>query len=198
MQSVLEKDGFRAGEWKWIPPAVFPIGHAGSIEQYLEDLPGEPGLQVVILLQAGAASLGFFHGGLAERTKSIKRYVVRGTGRSQSTHLKTKGKSRYGSRLRLQNAKALLEETNERLRDGWEELGDPEAVFYNAPVRLWADLCKAKPRPPFLSESHVASRPETPQIRIPLDLPVPTTDLLLRTYRALCHGRVVHERDSKE
>ena len=37
-------------------------------------------------------------------TKSIKKYVVRGRGRAQPTHLATKGKSRYGSRLRLQKA----------------------------------------------------------------------------------------------
>ena len=35
------------------------------------------------------------------RHKVFKRYVVRGRGRAQPTHLKSKGKSRYGSRLRL-------------------------------------------------------------------------------------------------
>ncbi len=191
-----ERRLFQAGDWQCIPPLVFPIPEdCLDLPSYLQDLPFEPGRQVVVILQAGAAALGLFEAGEEVRTKALKRYVVRGSGRSQSTHLKTKGKSRYGSRLRLQNAKAILEEVNERLIDWWTDYGAPEFVFYNAPVRLWADLCKAKPLPPFLSESHVASEDPIPQVRIPLDLAVPTTDVMLRAYRSLSYGRIVHERD---
>ncbi len=191
-----DKGLFRSGDWALAPPLVFPVGpDCNSLGEYLQDLPCEPGRQAVVILQAGAAALGLFEAGEELRTKALKRYVVRGSGRSQSTHLKTKGKSRYGSRLRLQNAKAILEEVNERLCDWWADYGAPEFVFYNAPVRLWSDLCKAKPRPPFLTEDHVASEDSIPQIRIPLDLPVPTTDVMLRAYRSLSYGRIVHERD---
>ncbi len=191
-----EKGHFTAGDWQLTPPQVFPIDpDYSSLAEYSESLPFEPGRQVLVILQAGAAALGYFDGGEAVRTKALKRYVVRGSGKAQSTHLKTKGKSRYGSRLRLQNAKAILEEINERLGDWWDEHGTPEHLFYNAPVRLWADLCRAKPMPPFLTEDHVASADPVPQLRIPLDLPVPTTDVMLRAYRSLSYGRIVHERD---
>ncbi|MDF1837106.1 MAG: hypothetical protein P1V35_04500 [Planctomycetota bacterium] len=191
-----EKGHFAAGEWRLTPPQVLPIQpDCAGLGEYLETLPFEPGPQVLVLLQAGAAALGYFDGGEAIRTKALKRYVVRGSGRAQNTHLKTKGKSRYGSRLRLQNAKAILEEINERLCDWWEEHGTPDFVFHNAPVRLWADLCRAKPMPPFLAEDHVASSEPVPQLRIPLDLPVPTTDVMLRVYRSLSYGQIVHERD---
>lgn len=138
-------------------------------------------MQVVVCLQAGATSLGLFESGVVVRTKTIKRYVVRGKGRAQPTHLNSKGKSRYGSRLRLQNAKAILEETSEKLRDWWDEYGEPEVVFYNAPVRLWADLLRAQPPVPF---------DDVTLVKIPLDLPKPTTDVLLRAYRSLCFGQI--------
>lgn len=165
------------------PPLVFPIAPGTrSIARYLMTLPDEPGRHTVVLLQAGAASLGLFEGGEPVATKSRKRYVVRGSGRAQPTHLKTKGKSRYGSRLRLQNAKQLQEETVETLHDWLDEHGPSDRVYYNAPVRLWAEFLGADPPPPFDEDDE--------PIKIPRDLPRPTTDVMLRAYRSLCYGRV--------
>lgn len=171
------------------PPLVQPIAATcGSLGEFLDELPLDLGRHLVVLMQAGATALGLFEAGLEVRTKSFKRYVVRGTGRSQTTHLKTRGKSRYGSRLRLQNAQLMLDETAERIRDWAAEYGEPERVFYGAPVRLWADLVRTSPPPPFAPGGPL----ESTLVRIPLDLPVPTTAVMLRTYRALCHGRVEH------
>lgn len=178
-----DRRAFILGESRIEPPLVFPIGPlCTSLDHFVENLPVEPGLHVVLLMQAGASSLAVFEGGEVLRTKTFKRYVVRGSGRAQPTHLNAKGKSRYGSRLRLQNARAILEETNEKLHDWWSEFGTPETVFYNAPVRLWADLRSAKPVPPFTESLSL--------VRIPLDLPKPTTDVLVRAYRSLCYGRI--------
>jgi len=178
-----EKRIFEAGPESLEVPRVFPIPKScSSLPSFLEQLPIEPGLQVVLLMQAGAASLGLFEAGEVLRTKTFKRYVVRGKGRAQPTHLNSKGKSRYGSRLRLQNARAILDETNEKLHDWWDEYGVPDTVFFNAPVRLWADLKTAKPTPPFAASGQL--------VRIPQDLPVPTTDVMLRAYRSLCYGRI--------
>lgn len=166
------------------PPLVLPIPEGcTTLEQYVETLPDVPGLQIVLLMQAGASSLAIFEACEALRTKTIKRYVVRGKGRAQPTHLSTKGKSRYGSRLRLQNAKLLLEETSERLHDWYDEYGEPEQIYYNCPVRLWADFFQTKPAPPFAKGE--------PTLKIPLDLPVPTTEVLLRTYRKMSFGSLV-------
>ena len=165
------------------PPAVLPMGADGrSLEEFVAACPDELGLHLVLLMQAGAVSLGLFRNGEALATKSLKRYVVRGKGRAQPTHLERKGKSRYGSRLRLQNAKRLLEETNAKLR-GWQaEHGPFERIFYNAPVRLWPSLFEVALTPPFDRDG--------PLVKIPLDLPRPTTDILLRAYRRLCWGRL--------
>lgn len=177
--------GCMASQTHWLHlPMVTPLGaEQPCLEAYLAELPAELGRHCVILMQAGAVSIGLFEAGQALHTKTMKKYVVRGSGRAQPAHLKTKGKSRYGSRLRLQNAQLLLEEAAERLRDWWQ-LGVPiEKVFLSAPQRLWADFARLELPEPLLNRAEIT--------RIPLDLPRPTTELLLRTYRALEHGRMV-------
>lgn len=158
---------------------------AGALELYLAGLPVELPRHVVILMQAGAVSLGYFEAGEALATKTFKRYVVRGKGRAQPTYLGQKGKSRYGSRLRLQNARLLLDETGGKLSEWWEEFGSPTVIFAAAPKRLWPELFLTKVPPPFTKEAPIE--------RIPLDLPVPTTDTLLRTYKAMGYGRIEWE-----
>ena len=182
---VLEPKGrfFESERVRIKPPLVFPLlPECGSLAEYLAELPEEPGNHSVILMQAGAVSLGRFEGARPLAKKSLKRYVVRGKGRAQPLHLKTKGKSRYGSRLRLMNARRLLIETSEKLNEWEEELGPADRIYYNCPVRLWPSLFETKPAPPFDRSG--------PLIRIPLDLPRPTVDVLMRTYRALEYGRI--------
>jgi hypothetical protein len=164
------------------PPLVLPIPETcASLADYLETLPDQPGRHVLVLMQAGAVSLGLFEGGEERATKSFRRYVVRGKGRAQPLHLQTKGKSRYGSRLRLQNARRLLDETIEKLHEWQAEYGPPDQVYYNAPVRLWAALFASKNPPPFEKDA---------ALRIPRDLPKPTTEVLLRAYRGMGYGRI--------
>ena len=189
------------GGWRIWPPLVFPVApDCIRLADYVDALPDAPGAHLVILLQAGAASLGRFAGGEEVATKSLKKYVVRGSGRAQPTHLETKGKSRYGSRLRLQNARRLLQEVNERLCAWDDELGPVELVFHASVPRLWADLLATRPAPPFVSmrkddsdaEVEGARRSATPPlfVHIPRDVERPTTEVLRRVYRSLTHGRV--------
>jgi hypothetical protein len=138
-------------------------------------------LQVVLLVRAGAVALGAWQDGELIVHKALRKYVVRGNGRAQATHLKTRGKSRYGSRLRLQNWRALLAETNERLRDLWQQHGPPARVFWSAPVRVWADLHAAVPPPPF-------ARDDPALQRLPLHVHRPDFDELLRVRVWLEHG----------
>lgn len=164
------------------PPLVFPIpADCASLADYLDNLPLKPPRQTVVLMQADSVALGLFEEGEERATKSFRRYVVRGKGRAQPLHLSTKGKSRYGSRLRLQNARRLLRETIEKLNEWQATHGPSRHVFYNAPVRLWASFFGAKLAPPFQKAD---------AIRIPRDLPKPTTEVLLRTYRGMGYGRI--------
>ncbi|MEQ8768794.1 MAG: hypothetical protein RL885_33115 [Planctomycetota bacterium] len=143
----------------------------------------EPGLHWIVLLQAGAASLGVWQPTGLTRHKVIKKYVVRGKGRAQTLHLKTKGKSRYGSRLRLQNAEALLVETNEKLLSWADELGEARAIFKSCPVRMWPDLFAVEPLPPF-------EQRDERLVKIPRDVKVPNHEELERVVRFLERGAI--------
>lgn len=142
-----------------------------------------PGRHAILLFQAGAASLGLFDDDELLDHKAMKRYVVRGKGRAQPTHLKTRGKSRMGSRLRLRNAQMLLEQVSERLRTWWAKDPPPARLYLSCPVRLFADLCRTEPPPPVT--------PDDPRcLRIPIDVHVPKHAELLRVHRSISRGRL--------
>lgn len=140
-------------------------------------------LRLVVLFQAGAAALGAFAGDDALATKATKRYVVRGAGRSQSTHLAAKGKSRYGSRLRLRNVQRLFDKVHAKLAEFRERFGAPELAFVAAPERLWSDFLASADAAPFGDH-------EPPIYKVPFDVPVPVTAVLLDVDRELRTGRI--------
>jgi hypothetical protein len=157
-------------------PGAAPLAHAAR-------LPSRIGRCCIVLLQAGAAAIGYWDGDELLRHRARKKYVVRGAGRAQPLHQKTKGKSRYGSRLRLLNWKHLLQETNELLHECWRDHGAPEQVFLSVPVRALADLFAAVPAPPF-------GRGDATVRRVPLHVHVPRHEELLRVRRWLLRGRL--------
>lgn len=142
-----------------------------------------PAVHLVLLLQAGAMALGCWDGEQLIAHKASRRYVVRGNGKAQMLHQKTRGKSRYGSRLRLQNWKRLLVETNERLHELESAHGPFDRVFLGAPVRLWTELFTATPSPPF-------GRDDDRLQRVPMHVHRPDFQELLRVHRWLGHGRL--------
>lgn len=138
----------RDGEVRVAVPAVQPIADdVTTVDDFLDRLE-EPDQVLLLLIQAGASALGFWECDELIRHKVIKKYVTRGKGRAQPTHLKTKGKSRYGSRLRLQNWKSQLVDTSEKLHEWIDELGPPDVAFYASPVRVWPEFWTCRPAPP--------------------------------------------------
>ena len=138
---------------------------------------------VLLLLRAGAMAVGYWDGDELLHHKAVRRYVVRGHGKAQALHKKTRGRSRYGARLRLQNWRRLLAETNERLGAYWDEYGAPERTFVAAPVRVLADLYAATPPPPF--------RADLPSLqRVPMHVHRPDHEELLRVRAWLSMGRL--------
>ncbi len=152
------------GEWRLriVLPTLRPL-KGRSFEAYLEALQAPLGRQWLILVQAGAAALGCWRDQELLHHKVIKKYVVRGRGKAQTTYAKTKGKSRYGSRLRLQNAQALLVETKEKLH-AWAPDG-VDRIFYSCPIRTWAEFHSTEPAPPFTKDG--------PLTKVPFDVKVP-------------------------
>jgi hypothetical protein len=153
------------------------------IAAYAARVPGPSERHVLLLLRAGAMAVGCWHGADLLHHKAIRRYVVRGHGKAQSLHAKTRGRSRYGARLRLQNWRRLLGETNERLAAYRDEHGEPERIFVAVPVRVWSELLAAEPPPPFASGD--------PRLqRVPMHVHRPDFAELMRVHRWLGEGRL--------
>lgn len=153
------------GEWRLriVVPTLRPLA-GRSADEYLDALHEPLGRHWLILMQAGAAALGCWQDLELVHHKVIKKYVVRGKGRAQTTYARTKGKSRYGSRLRLQNARALLVEVKDKLH-AWAPEG-VDRIFYSCPVRTWADFLRAQPAPPFERDG--------PLMKVPFDVKPPS------------------------
>jgi hypothetical protein len=166
-----------------ILPLLQPLpGGPWDLQAYLASLDRPPGTVFVLLLQAGACAMGLWRDGVLVRHKVIKKYVVRGRGRAQPGYLKTRGKSRFGSRLRLRNADSLLREANEKMAAWWEVEGPFGRVFASCPVRLWPELFGSHPPPPFPQRGFHS--------HIPLTVKVPSFDELRRIWWHLSHGSV--------
>lgn len=131
-------------------PLAAPRAQPGeTATAYRRRLPGPCERHAVLLLQAAGVALGYWDGEELLQHKALRKYVVRGHGKAQPKHLETRGKSRYGSRLRLQNWQRLLAETNAWLAAAFALHGEPERIFVAVPVRATAALFGAEPPPPF-------------------------------------------------
>lgn len=174
--------GFLAADGRrFVPPAVQPIAGADAWA-YLDGLGDSLGRVAVVLVQAGRSALGLWSDDELLAHKVITKYVVRGKGRAQPLHLKTRGKSRYGSRLRLRNAELQLVETNEKLRAWADAFGEFDLTFASVPTRTLPEWFAADPPPPFDRESIEP---------VPLHVHAPDFAELKRVRWALAHGRVI-------
>ncbi|WP_296620915.1 hypothetical protein [Marivirga sp.] len=76
---------------------------------------------LIILIHSGAAALAYSEEVQIVEHKMVKAYMVRQKqGKSQIKHLKTKGKSKAGSRVRLAGTDHFFEEINEKIAE-WDE-----------------------------------------------------------------------------
>lgn len=99
----------------------------------------------LVLIRAGQASTGYFNLGRLIDHRVFRAYMVRKKqGVSQIKHLKTKGKSRAGSRIRLAETVRFFEEINERLTTYADKY----------PIDFWGISC-AKTMWPFYFNSAV-------------------------------------------
>ena len=166
-----------------VPLAALRVLPGERIDDYLARLRPTSERQVVLLLQAGAMAIGYWDGDDLVDHKAMRKYVVRGHGKAQPKHRRSRGKSRYGARLRLQNWQRLLVATNERLTDCWDRFGVPERIFHAVPVRGFVDLLAADPPPPF-------RRDDARLQRVPMHVHRPDFAELARVRGWLVHGRL--------
>jgi len=161
------------------PPLNFPRPtqdlnewvHLDIIEEY-----------VVVLARSGIASIGLFKEDQFSYHKVFRSYLNRKKqGKSQLTYLKTKGKSRAGSRVRLENAKTFFADINQYINKINPINRIP--IFYFIPVPLlsfWRQSPTPPPKALMLHESK----------KIPLNVKTPGFDEMNRVNKLLQNAEI--------
>lgn len=180
---ALDQDYNPIFEFKF-PLPYLPIDEAETPESYFEKVSATIPDYVLLLIQAGNAALGYFEEGEMINHKVIRKYMIRKKqGKFQGSHLKTKGKSKAGSRVRLNNTLEFFEEVNQKLED-WEIVEEVERILYFSSIPLWNMLFESKVACPF-DKDDIRLR------KIPKDVHIPNYDELLRINR-FAHVGFVH------
>jgi hypothetical protein len=124
------------------------------------------------LIQAGSAAFAHFEEGKLTNHKVIKKYMIRAQqGKAQIKHLKTKGKSKLGSRIRLAQSKDFFEEINEKLEE-WE-VKDIPYIFYSASIDCINLLFDSKVKPFF-------ERKDERLIKLPFHVHIPNFEEVIK------------------
>lgn len=119
-----------ANDNTWLCKLYLPWTSTWSATGRLE--PADDIHYCLTLIRAGQATVGYFHHGKLLDHKVFRAYMVRQKqGKSQFKYLKTKGKSRAGSRIRLEETSHFFKEILHRLQ------------IYNSqyPLNFWGLGC---------------------------------------------------------
>ena len=141
---------------------------------------------IILLIQSGSCAIGYFENGINLDHKVFRAYMVRKKqGTSQIKYLKTKGKSRAGSRVRLAETVEFFENINERLQE----------YFAQHRIDRIALSC-SKTLLPYLFDSKVATPfdKRDPRIfKIPKHIHTPIYEVMLDTHKFLLKGELIYE-----
>lgn len=139
---------------------------------------------LMLLVQSGSASVGVFRHEECLLHKVFSSYMVRKKqGKSQIKHLKTKGKSRAGSRMRLASGAEMFDNVNERLQNHFNDFNFDRIAFSCSKILL-PHLFGAKVEPPFDKKD--------PKIyKIPKHLHQPNFEVMLGMQRFLNLGELI-------
>lgn len=104
---------------------------------------------IVLIIKSGIASIAFFENRQLIDHKVFRAYMVRKKqGKSQIKYLKTKGKSRAGSRVRLQETIDFFENINQRLLEYFNEYRI-DTIAFSCSQTLIPYLFQSKTLTPF-------------------------------------------------
>ena len=143
-----------------------------DLEEYLLSAPITLPSYSLVLIQAGAAAMGYFVDGTPIHHKAIKKYMKRHKrGKSQISYLNTRGKSKAGSRIRLANTVRFFEEINERMAV-YEDEYEPERIIYSCTAQVWGLLFQSKVPTPF-------TKKDPRLIKVPKDVKIPSFEELM-------------------
>ncbi|MEM6804132.1 MAG: hypothetical protein AAF696_22195 [Bacteroidota bacterium] len=183
---LLAIDELRNPLWEFRLPLPMPILSEGLSDwkQKVDELEEEIPNYVIMLVQIGAASLGYFEEGEVYVHKTIKKYMKRHKrGKAQISYLKTRGKSKAGSRIRLANTVRFFEEINEKMQE-WEDDYELERIIYSCSAQIWGLLFQSQSAPPF-------SKKDERLIKVPMDVKIPSHEELMRVDEFIKQGRLI-------
>jgi hypothetical protein len=153
----------------------------------LENLEHYEKTALIVLIQAGAAALGYINQSEILLHKALKTYMVRKKqGKSQLKHLKTKGKSRLGSRIRLKNADHFFEDISEKLNEWKNEVSNSGSIILACPVSLQHMFFNPDLPLPFGKEDKRI-------VKTPFDVNVPDFSELKRIHYLTRCGRIWYD-----
>lgn len=124
--------------------------------------------------------MAYFEGGEMVHHKVIKKYMVRGNGKSQVGYLQTRGKSKAGSRIRLANSVTFFEDINEKLRE-WDVVDQAVRILVSCPVALQSMWFQSRISPPFDKDDHRISK-------VPINVHRPDMEELKRVNLVMQRG----------
>ena len=167
-----------------MPITIVPPGIADPLKD-------EGMYYVLVLIRSGTAAIGCFFEGKNIDHKIFRAYMVRKKqGKSQIKHLKTKGKSREGSRIRMAETFRFFENINERLNVYFDAYPIGR-IGISCPATLTPYLYNSKEKPPF--RKHDARI-----MKIPTHIANPTYDILNKSNGFLLHGELKYSEDGME
>lgn len=145
---------------------------------------------VILLIQSGSCSMGYFENEVNIDHKVFRSYMVRKKqGKSQIKYLKTKGKSRAGSRVRLGESLEFFENINERLREYFEE-HEIHRIAISCSKILIPFLYNAKIKTPF-------DKKDERIFKIPKHVHAPIYEVMMDVNKFLLKGEVIYEIDQQ-
>lgn len=165
-------------------PPLFPEILQGEMpKDYLARLPLQPGPYLILLIQAGHGALALGDNGSFIEQKVIRKYMVRKKqGKAQLNYLKTKGKSRAGSRVRLANTVAFFEEINTVISQ-WTKMVEINRILYSCSPALWGMLFQSRVSVPF-------EKKDKRLRKIPHDVDTPNREELQRVHQLVFKGEL--------
>lgn len=138
---------------------------------------------VLIIIRSGQATVGYFEDGKVMDHKVFRAYMVRKKqGTSQIKYLKTKGKSRAGSRVRLAETLEFFENINTRLTTYFDNQ-HIDRIGMSCPATLVPYFYRSKVSTPF-------EKGDSRIFKIPKHVQQPSYESLLDINRFLLKGEL--------
>jgi hypothetical protein len=138
---------------------------------------------VILVVQSGMACLGLFKDFKNSNHKVFRAYMVRKQqGKSQIKHLKTKGKSRAGSRVRLAETLEFFEEINTRLQKYFKE-NKIDFIAYQVSELLLPYFYGSKIVTPF-------DKKDSRLFKIPIHITQPTYEAMMALNQELLKAEI--------